>query len=138
MQTSTLVMRSEVAKLVRFDVSVRKFQDWDFIFRVANKQYRIGYLNERLVDYSNLATDQMTKSYDPDYAKSFILDRLEYVGRDNATLFFINRLSAMYFKKGVYARAVLSLVEPIYRFRCFKPIAVFSSIKRFLYYKIGL
>lgn len=138
MQTSTLIMRSEVAKLVKFDVAVRKFQDWDFIFRVAQKRYRIGYLDERLVDYSRSATDQMTKSYDPDYAKEFILNNINHVGRENATLFFINRLSAMYFKKGFYGAAVLSFIEPIYKFRCFKPLEIMNSIRRFLYYKLGV
>ena len=138
MQTSTLLMRSEAAKLVKFDISVRKFQDWDFIFRAAKNGLKIGYLNQRLVDYSKLAADQMTKSYDPEYARKFILDRLDYIGRQNATLFFINRLSAMYFKKGLFISAISAFVQPIYEFRCFKPLAIIKSLRRFLYYKFGV
>lgn len=138
MQTSTLLLRAEVAKKMKFDVTLRKFQDWDFIFRISSEKYKIGYLSERLVDYSKKATDQMTKSYDPDYAKKFIIESLMLVGRQNATNFFIRRLSAMYFNKGMYYSAALSFVEPIYRFRCFMPTAMIGSLIRFLYYKLGL
>lgn len=50
--TSSLIVRAEVLKHVRFDESLPAGQDWDLLIRIA-KQYRVGYLDEALVIYSD-------------------------------------------------------------------------------------
>ncbi|WP_419569426.1 glycosyltransferase family 2 protein [Rheinheimera sp.] len=138
MQTSTLVVRAEVAKKVRFDIAVRKFQDWDFVFRIAHAGYCIGYLNERLVDYSKVAEDQMTKSIDPEYAKSYFLARVSMIGQKNVALFYVNRLAAMYFKNRNFSKALNCFLAPIFKFGVFIPVSSFRSIRRFINYKYGI
>jgi len=45
----TVICRSECAKLIRFDESLPRGQDWDWALRVAQK-YQIKYQNEVMVD----------------------------------------------------------------------------------------
>lgn len=49
MSTQTLLMTREVMESVKFDISFRRFQDWDFGIRLS-KQYHIGYLPIALVN----------------------------------------------------------------------------------------
>lgn len=48
--TQTMLMRREVWEAVRFDESFRRYQDWDFVLRVAAAGYRLAYLDEVLAD----------------------------------------------------------------------------------------
>ena len=47
--TQTMVMKRAVFEKIKFDVSFKRFQDWDFAIRVA-KDFKIGDLKEALVD----------------------------------------------------------------------------------------
>lgn len=47
--TQTMFMKHEVMDSVDFDVTFKRFQDWDFALRVA-KKFAIGYLPEALVE----------------------------------------------------------------------------------------
>ena len=49
MSTQCIMVKKAVFEQVKFDESIRKFQDWDFAIRVADKA-RIGYLHESLVE----------------------------------------------------------------------------------------
>lgn len=48
--TQTMLMKREVASSVRFDTSCKRLQDWDFLIRVTIGGFRIGFLDEVLVD----------------------------------------------------------------------------------------
>lgn len=52
MQTSTLLMPTEVARTVRFDPGLRRHQDIDFILRADVAGMKFAYLDEVLVHYS--------------------------------------------------------------------------------------
>lgn len=49
--TGVLMAHAHVLKKVMFDESLPRNQDWDLFIRIA-KEFRIGYLNERLVRYN--------------------------------------------------------------------------------------
>lgn len=71
LQTSTLLVRRDVAKAVRFDPDVRKFQDWDFVFRMHWAGYKVDLLPEVLSVYHFGMADQMTARPMPQKAQSF-------------------------------------------------------------------
>jgi len=63
--TQTVLVKKETAEKYPFDVSLRRYQDWDFGIRVS-RDCRIGYVPEALVD-SAVQPDSITatvKNYD--------------------------------------------------------------------------
>ena len=47
--TQTMLMKAEVWQALRFDESLRRYQDWDFAIRAAG-QFRLAYLPETLAE----------------------------------------------------------------------------------------
>ena len=47
--TQTIICKRECFEKIRFDVTLKRFQDWDFALQAA-RIYSIGYLRESLVD----------------------------------------------------------------------------------------
>lgn len=64
--TQTMFMKRCVIDQVRFDVNFKRFQDWDFAIRVAEK-FSIGYLEEALVDsfIQNNSVTATIRNYEP-------------------------------------------------------------------------
>lgn len=58
--TQTIFIKKNVAKSILFDESLKRFQDWDFVLRVA-KQYQIHHLNEILVE-AEVQNDSISNS----------------------------------------------------------------------------
>lgn len=56
--TQTMLMRREVWKTLRFDESFRRYQDWDFSIRAAER-FSLAYLPEALAD-SEVGTDSIS------------------------------------------------------------------------------
>lgn len=48
--TQTMLMKRDVLDCVKFDISFKRFQDWDFALQVALEKFKIGYLEEALVN----------------------------------------------------------------------------------------
>lgn len=48
--TQTVLMKREIASRVRFDEAFNKLEDWDFLIQVRLADFRIGFLEEILVD----------------------------------------------------------------------------------------
>lgn len=48
--TQTFLLKREVMNLVKFDVTFKRYQDWDFVLQIAINNFNIGYLKESLVD----------------------------------------------------------------------------------------
>ena len=55
-----MVLKRECFEKIRFDVTLKRFQDWDFALQAA-RIYSIGYLRESLVD-SFVQKDSISKS----------------------------------------------------------------------------
>lgn len=72
--TQTILIKKEVADFVKFDVSFKKFQDWDFALHVAKSNYKISFLSKTLVK-SVVQNDSITslisggKAYEHIYEK---------------------------------------------------------------------
>lgn len=47
--TQTMLMKREVLEKVNFDITFKRFQDWDFSLQVILNNFKIGYLEEPLV-----------------------------------------------------------------------------------------
>ena len=58
--TQTIICKRECFEKIRFDVTLKRFQDWDFALQAA-RIYSIGYLRESLVD-SFVQKDSISKS----------------------------------------------------------------------------
>ncbi|PTB88305.1 hypothetical protein C9928_06605 [Pseudidiomarina aestuarii] len=53
MQTSSLVLRTKVAKEVLFDPELKRFQDFDFCIALDNHGYRLTYIDDAVVVMTN-------------------------------------------------------------------------------------
>lgn len=93
LQTSTLLCRSLVAKSVLFDESVKKFQDWDFVFRCFAVGAVFAMVNTPLVKYHFGASDQMTSRPRPNLAREFVSRRRHLIGEEVYSL-SLNRIVA--------------------------------------------
>lgn len=51
--TSSLMVKTVVMKNIRFDVNLKKSQDWDLFIRILDNNFKIGFLNEPLVYVSD-------------------------------------------------------------------------------------
>ncbi len=50
-QTSTMFMLTETAKKVKFDSSLKKYQDWNFAIKLSAEGYKFKLVKEPLVNY---------------------------------------------------------------------------------------
>ena len=57
--TQTIMIKTEVARKVKFDLSFKRLQDWDFTLRVLEEGYSIGFLDEALV-VAEVCSDSIT------------------------------------------------------------------------------
>jgi glycosyltransferase involved in cell wall biosynthesis len=65
-QTSSLLMRTQFAREVRFDTRLKRHQDWDFLIRLEHAGAVISYIHECLAIYgSSPSENQITQSKDP-------------------------------------------------------------------------
>lgn len=71
MQTSTLVVAVELARRCRFDIAVKKFQDWDFVFRLFWAGGKFCYVDRPLSIYHFGHGGQMTTTPRPTLALEF-------------------------------------------------------------------
>jgi len=71
MQTSSLVVSTQLARSVEWDSSLRKHQDWDFVVRLAaHEDCRISYSPEALVNVVQNSVGSISKR--PDWRASEI------------------------------------------------------------------
>ncbi|MBL0428682.1 glycosyltransferase family 2 protein [Ramlibacter alkalitolerans] len=66
LQTSTLLMWSKVARELKFDQAIRKFQDWDLIVRAHARNLRVALIRVPLSVYHAGTPHQMTGIPDPE------------------------------------------------------------------------
>lgn len=126
MQTSTLLVRAAVAKTLRFDESVKKYQDWDFVFRFHLNGYRSCYLDNALSVYHFGHADQMTSIPKPDLALSFFQKRRSLLGDDVYFRALVVIVARMYAEIGNW-RAAAQLI--VLSTKSLKRPFLFASIK---------
>lgn len=51
LQTSTLLLPTRLARLIRFDERLARHQDWDFVLRVVGAKAKLRYIHDSLVIY---------------------------------------------------------------------------------------
>ncbi|MGR5208781.1 glycosyltransferase family 2 protein [Vibrio sp. PNB23_22_7] len=94
MQTSSLFMRSNFAKVVRFDPSLKRFQDTDFIIR-AQKQFgaKFSLVDSVLVYMSDDDKgSRISSSVDPEPAKVWLEKIRSLMTEKSIAVFTFNRL----------------------------------------------
>lgn len=72
--TQTIMVKRDVMDIIKFDVSFKRFQDWDFSLQAALAGLKMGYLKKALVDsvvQGNSITAMMNsgKAYEHLFAK---------------------------------------------------------------------
>lgn len=87
--TQTMLMKRYVAEKVHFDVSLKRFQDWDFALQVTLAGFKVGYLKEPLVEYL-LQEDSISKSVSCQHACDAIYEKYKsyYEKNPQALAFF--------------------------------------------------
>ena len=133
MQTSTLLMRSETARAVRFDETLIKFQDWDFVIRAHARGFRLGLVDEVLTLYdSGHGEPRMTATLNPVYAEWFVRARRDIVTRKVAHIFLMRRVTQMYLQLGNRRESLRCAVRAIADFRYLSPFHFLNFIRHFL------
>ncbi len=68
--TPTILMKKEVAKNIRFDETLKRFQDWDFTIKVLKNNYIVSYQNTPLMNaYDNGNSITNNQNYNECYEK---------------------------------------------------------------------
>lgn len=111
--TQTILCKKECFEQIKFDINLKRFQDWDFALQAA-KIFKMGYLRECLVD-SYIQLDSISKSkkankkawkslYDKYYLdiEKDISIHAKYLFRlGNEVAVFDSRQANMYYKKSL-------------------------------------
>lgn len=58
-QTSTLILNSEIAKRIRFTEKLPRHQDWDYILKLYAEGIHFFHYNKKLVNYNNDLPDNL-------------------------------------------------------------------------------
>lgn len=95
MQTTTLVVKSELAKAVLFDDELRGHQDWDFLMRMSALRPNVYFINKRLtyryLKADDVSHDNVSLGLGYEFSKKFYKDRLQYLSF-KSRLFFRTRI----------------------------------------------
>lgn len=81
MQTSTLVVRSILAKKILFDSSLRGHQDWDFLLRISLEKPTVGFIPYAFTRRSLVLDKNKNKNFNVSaglgykFSKEFLLQR---------------------------------------------------------------
>ena len=77
--TQTMLMKRKVLDDIKFDVSFKRFQDWDFSLQAALNNYKISYLKKALVD-SKIQANSISVSAKTGMAYEHLFEkyRIEY------------------------------------------------------------
>jgi len=131
LQTSTLLMTTEAARVLGFDERLRKFQDWDFVFRAHARGFRFGFVPESLTLYHfDGECARMSRVVDPAYAERYVLEHEHLIGKDVAYGFLMRRVTAMYLQVGARIGALRCALRTIARYRRVAPLPVLGVLLR--------
>lgn len=92
--TQTMLMRREVWENVRFSEDFRRYQDWDFVLRVAAAGYKLHYLPQALVE-SPVSAGSISASVNslPALIHLYEAHRMEFDSRPQCLARFYLRVS---------------------------------------------
>ncbi len=130
LQTSTLVCRASVAKSLLFDETVKKFQDWDFVFRCFASGFVLTMSNKTLVRYHFGAADQMTQKPKPDLALNFIDRRRHMLGEHFYAIALVRVVARMKIEVGEIFAGFHLWFFSLYRLRHFDPIGLLKLVRK--------
>jgi len=126
MQTSTLFMHANIAKSVRFDDSLVRFQDYDFIIRAESQGYEFEYLNDILTNhYDDDQEGRISNSYAYQPAADWIEKISPIITNEARCTFIVNRVVKymIFSNKRVLAMKTLLNLE------------IYKTCNKYLYFK---
>lgn len=112
--TQCILLKKEICSNIKFDETLKKYQDWDFALQIS-KKYKIGFINESLV-ISYIQNDSISKTTNKYNALKVIYDKYYYYIKNDNIIYanFMYKfarekekdnidLARIYYKKGLKA-----------------------------------
>ncbi|MFI8687630.1 glycosyltransferase family 2 protein [Rossellomorea sp. NPDC077527] len=94
-QTSTLMLPTELAKKVKFDPNLKKHQDWDYCLRLESEGVKFIFLEEALSNYDLKDKDNISKKNDYRFSLEWI-KKVRPLVTDKAYFAFIGKYISVY------------------------------------------
>ncbi len=92
LQTSTYLMRRDLAAKIGFDPTLRKHQDWDFLNRWYQAGYQFGYVDEPLSVYYRGGSSQVSRSRNMQQSQEWIENRKSDISQKAAARFYLSEI----------------------------------------------
>jgi glycosyltransferase involved in cell wall biosynthesis len=137
-QTSTLLCSTQVAKHVRFDENVRKFQDWDFVIRADHLGYQIVLLQENLVNYHFGATGQMTTLPMPALAHRYLFRMRRIIGMRVYGFGLVRVVARMYIEVGQFYNGFRLWSYAVKKYHVIDYIGLLKLIRKVMIASLGI
>ncbi len=128
-QTSTVMVRADIAKKIRFDDKLRKHQDLDFCLRLEDAGHGIQFCEHVLAEWRiDMRPDRTTLKSDPAVSLAWIRSRKGTLSLRSRLAFQVHQVVPQWLRAGkllaptvtLLAAAVCSSVSPINAARIFK------------------
>lgn len=92
-QTSTIFLNRKVTDLIRFDDSLKRFQDYDFVISLQRENIKIKFIDKSLVKMTDDDQEgRISNSYNPEPAIKWIEKVKKDISREAYSYFYLNRV----------------------------------------------
>ena len=123
MQTSSIVLRREVAKRVTWNSDLKRFQDYDFCLRLEQQGYRLDYIDKVLVDMTDADSgNRVSNSLDVEQPLNWVKSVRKLLTERAYYTFLVGRFCRYCSLSSKKRRSLNVLFNPKTIYYCRKPI----------------
>lgn len=113
-QTSTLVVRSDLAKKVLFNENFRRHQDYDFVIRLACLGARFGFIDKPLIKWNIEENNELNKGESSDYSLYWLSEMNDYLSRDGRAGFQVFHISIRFLWERRYGDFLFNILKGLF------------------------
>jgi len=137
LQTSSILVSTNLARQIMFNPSLRRHQDYDFLLRVGSTSPKYIYIDKSLVTiHWEGNRGYLTKGWRPTLSENFALEYSEYFSKkafNNFLFMYVINSSAVCYSKFYSLKKILSInifyVKPINMLKYLKNLLRFNYEK---------
>lgn len=123
-QTSTIMLRAEVAKQVRFDDFLRKHQDLDFCLRLESRGHEFHYCDRVLAEWRiDPREDRTTLGVNPEASLSWVRSRKQELTLRCRLAFLVHQVVPQWLRSGRLLVPLATLLAAMACFSVTPPVA---------------
>lgn len=111
-QTSTLVLRKHVFDIIKFDETLKRFQDYDLVYKMQMKGVSLKYIDRVLVSmYDDDQQNRISNSFNPEPAEYWFNKVKEDLTTPAQANFTVKRIVHYYSQSGKKNKALKYLLD---------------------------